>query len=218
MIKSVYLRRILVLIGATILLSALFTAILFTVTVRSTVSDMVVSDLMPRARYFSNLMTQYLQGSLPSSVIQNMISETSALGADIHVYDVNGNYFSALQASETGEENYDRLLAQIVKTAVSGTEVVSQVRSSITGREYLVVAKPFSQNGKIVGTVLLTKSLMDLSNTFSALNNSLVFSMLIAFGFMLVPAYLAARYMIRPVNQIRDVALHMAKGDYSEFD
>lgn len=220
MIKSWFLRRIVLLIAATILLSALFTTILFVVAARSIVAEMVATDLAPRAEYFSNLMTRYLEGTMPKDVLKTMVSDATVLGANIHVCDAQGGYYFEATSSEAesgsdGEEDYMKLLAASIVSVVKGNRIVSQVHSSTTGRDYLVVGMPIAQDNKIVGAVLLTKPLMDLSGTVTTLNNSLFVSMLIAFAVMLIPAYLAARRMIRPINQMRGVALHMARGDYS---
>lgn len=220
MIKSVFLRRILLLIGATILLSALFTTVLYAISAQSVVARLAASDLVPRARYFSDLMGEYLEGKIPAAVLQSMILDSSTLGARIHVYDVQGGYFSELQSgtgtdSDEQNENYLKLLSSSVLDIVAGNQVVNQVHSSITGRDYIVVGMPVKQNNKIAGAVLLTKPLVELNESLVALNNSLFLSMLIAFTIMLVPAFLAARRMIRPINQMRDVALHMATGNYT---
>jgi len=220
LIKSWFLRRIVLLIAATILLSALFTTILFVVAARSIVAEMVATDLVPRAEYFSNLMTRYLEGTMPKDVLKTMVSDATVLGANIHVCDAQGGYYFEATSPETesgsdGAEDYVKLLAASIVSVVKGNRIVSQVHSSTTGRDYLVVGMPIAQDDKIVGAVLLTKPLMDLSGTVTTLNNSLFVSMLIAFAVMLIPAYLAARRMIRPINQMRGVALHMARGDYS---
>ena len=220
MIKSVFLRRILLLIAATILLSALFTTVLYVFSVKSIVAEMAASNLVPRARDFSNLMTQYIEGSVPADVVKYMISDSANFGASIHVYDVKGGYFSAVQSGSEYDfnneikEDYLQLLSQSVVTVIGGEQVINQVHSSTTGKDYIVVGMPITQNGSIEGGVLFTKPLVELNESMTALNNALFLSVLIAFAIMLFPSYLAASRMIRPINQMRDVALHMANGNY----
>ncbi|MFZ5974234.1 MAG: ATP-binding protein [Bacillota bacterium] len=215
------MRRILLLIAATILLSALLTTVLYIFSARSIVTQMAASNLVPRARDFSNLMTQYLEGNVPADVVRKMISDSSSAGASIHVFDVKGGYISAIQTDSQSDfnkdmqENYPQLLSKSVVSVIGGEEVVNQVHSSATNRDYIVVGIPITQNNNVQGAVLFTKPLVELNESAGALNNALFLSMLIAFAIMLFPAYLAARRMIRPINQMRDVALHMANGNYA---
>ena len=218
MIKSVFLRRILLLIAATILLSAAFTTIIYVISARSVVAKMTASDLVPRAQYFADLMSQYLDGFVPARVVQAMISNSSTLGASVHVYDVQGGTFSELQPGDFEDgttEDFKQLLSSTVHEVASGEQAVLQAHSLTTGRDYIVVGIPVRHKDGVAGAVLLTKPLVELNESLSALYNSLYFSTLIAFLIMLVPSYFAARHMVRPINRMRDVALNMAEGDYS---
>jgi signal transduction histidine kinase len=78
-----------------------------------------------------------------------------------------------------------------------------------------VVGAPIINNGTTIGAVIFTKAMSELNDTLDGLNITLLISTLVAFIIMLIPAYFATKRLVLPVKQMQNVALAMAKGDFS---
>lgn len=224
--KNAFLTRIILLIIVAIMLSAVITTIIYGEVADNVYSQLVSKDLAPRARYFAKLMTKYLNGEISAEILQDMLSDTSVLGAKVHLYDAQGNVLGEIQTTDMfsdnnnnngdgAQENYVTLLSESIAYVMQGKEVEESVHSDATGYDYLVVGIPVYMNNKTVAAVIFTKPIREVNESMFMLNKTLVLSMLVSLLIMLIPSYFAARRMMRPINRMRDIALSMAEGDYS---
>ncbi|MDR3209514.1 MAG: HAMP domain-containing histidine kinase, partial [Oscillospiraceae bacterium] len=74
---------------------------------------------------------------------------------------------------------------------------------------------PIQDGDAVIGAVVFTKPLSELSETANSLNLTLAVSTLAAFLIMLVPGWFAAKRLVVPIRQMRDVAQAMARGDFT---
>ncbi len=225
--KNAFLTRIILLIIVAIMLSAVITTIIYGEVANNVYSQLVSKDLAPRARYFAKLMTKYLNEEISAEILQDMLSDTSVLGAKVHLYDAQGKVLGEIQTTDIfsnsennnsddgSQENYVILLGESITSVMKGKEVEESVHSDTTGYDYLVVGIPVYMNNKAVAAVIFTKPIREVNESMFMLNRTLVLSMLFSLLIMLLPSYLAARRMMRPINRMRDIALAMAEGDYS---
>ena len=112
------------------------------------------------------------------------------------------------------EDIFSEMIAEDLETVLAGKEV-SGVRKSEGGQSFLVIGVPVYTEREVVGAVLFSKPMEELTGAMRGLNLTLVLSTLISFCVMLVPAYFATRRLVMPIRQMRDVAHAMARGDFS---
>ena len=83
-----------------------------------------------------------------------------------------------------------------------------------TNNDYLIVGVPIYSNSNIIGGVFFAKPLTELSAALTGLNRTLLLSLQVIAVLMLIPCLLVARRISLPINQIRDTALMIAKGNF----
>jgi signal transduction histidine kinase len=232
MVKSVFLRRIVLLILAAVLLSGLLSAGIYIFVSQKLYADMRAKELLPAARGMAELMSETQQaGEVYGQGVWLFLAreDRSFLGAVLHIYNANGesvindsslNFMEGEGKSSRGrsdalsETATSEMIAGNLKKVLNGDEV-SDITNSPDGQAYLVVGVPIQSTGGAVGAVVFTKSMSELNDTLGSLNLTLVFSTLIAFLIMLIPAYFATRHLIIPLRRMQNVANAMAAGDFS---
>jgi len=232
MTKSVFLRRIVLLILIAVLLSGLLSAGIYMFVSQKLYANMRADELMPSARSISGFIAD--AGATSDAYGRNVWlffgrENSDFLGATLHIYsqdgtpvlneppaDFSGKNKSANPSNpdELSESDTTEMIQSNLTKILSGAEV-SDIVSSKDGQSYLVVGVPIQGDDGAIGAVVFTKSMRELKDTLGGLNLTLVLSTLIAFLIMLFPAYLATRYMIVPLRRMQNVANAMASGDFS---
>jgi signal transduction histidine kinase len=218
--KSVLLRRMILLLLITVLLSGLLSAGIYIFVAQHLYVDMRAKELLPIARTVADMITDTRQNEAFFDRGNN------SFGATLHIYDANGvsvmtdrrnpgnggNHGKRPETSgfDLSESDTLTMIFADLKTAMSGDEV-SAIRKSPDGDSFLVVGVPIESGG----TVIFTKPMSELNDTMSGLNLTLIVSTLAAFLIMLIPAYFLTRRLVVPIRQMRDVAHAMAQGDFS---
>ncbi|MDR1892211.1 MAG: HAMP domain-containing histidine kinase [Oscillospiraceae bacterium] len=221
--KSVLLRRIILLLLAAVLCSGVMSAGIYMVVARRQYVNIRAKELAPIARAVSDMMTESQQnGSFGFGSLVLLDRNNRDFGATLHVFNANGeSVMNSVtlgsgrrpgNSDELSEEDAQVMLTADMKTVLGGTEV-SQIRTS-ADETYLVVGVPITSNGAVIGAVFFTKPTSELSETFGGLNITLIISTLAAFLVMLIPGYLAARHLVIPIRQMREVAHAMSEGNF----
>ncbi|MDR0812544.1 MAG: HAMP domain-containing histidine kinase [Oscillospiraceae bacterium] len=231
MIKSVFLRRIVLLILAAVLLSGILSGGIYILVTQRLYTDMRAKELIPIARTIADMMTDAPESSdaYPHGIWPLLDRENkNFLGASLHIYNELGQSVmnppqnrpaepdraGEVSPPDLGEPQILGMIDSDLKTVLSGSEI-SVIRKSGDGRSYLVVGVPIVSGGKAVGAIIFTKAMSELNETLRGLNVTLVISTLTAFLFMLIPAYFGTKRLIVPIRQMRLVAAAMAEGDYT---
>jgi signal transduction histidine kinase len=225
--SSVFLRKIIQLLLAAILLSGLLTACIYFLVMQQMYVSMRAEELAPIARTIAELLTGTEQNGPYNQNVMPLFDPGNKdfLGATLHIYDTSGQTLmdTPENARSTRPPKPDEgpteaevasAISNDLQTVLSGEEV-SAVRKTPDGKSYLVVGVPIQNDGSVVGAVVFTKAMSELNEASSGLYLALLISTLISFLIMLVPGYLAAKRLTVPVRQMRDVARAMAKGDFS---
>jgi signal transduction histidine kinase len=236
-IKSVFLRRIVLLILFAILLSGILTAGVYILVAQRLYVDMRAKELTPIARTIADMMTDARQsGEAYGQGVWPLLDRNNKnfLGASLHIYNAEGQ--SVMNppptlpngrdgptparsagpggASDLSERETLALIGDRLQTVLSGSEL-STVSKSPAGESYLVVGVPIEYGGAVVGAILFTKAMRELNDTLNGLNATLILSTLTAFIVMLVPAYFATKRLVMPIRRMQDVARAMARGDFT---
>jgi signal transduction histidine kinase len=227
--KSIFLRRTVLLILISVLLSGVLSAGIYIFITQKMYADMRASELIPIARTVADMMSDARQsGNAYGQGVWPLLEHGNRnfLGATLHIFDAYGqsvmnpagtrrdNRGNQQGPNEFAEEDTTALVKNKLSSVLSGTEV-SAVANSSSGLSYLVVGVPITSEDNIIGAVVFTKDMRELNSSLYGLNLTLIFSTLIAFGLMLIPAYFAAKRLVVPIRDMQNIAHAMARGDFS---
>ncbi|MBC8532238.1 sensor histidine kinase [Gehongia tenuis] len=214
MIKSVLLRRIVLLVLLTVILSAALTYGIYTVTARNTFADIKSEELMPKAEFLADFALGYMDGQISQALFKQVLGSSGVWDATLDIYDITGQTIAYLHPPENIQTSFlDTYLQQVLQG-----QVVKKTEGSLFQRtdSMLIVGIPITEeSGEIRGAILLTKNLQEVSTAMSGLNVTLVLSMLGVFFLMLIPSYYFSSRIVRPLNRMRDVALTLSDGNFT---
>ena len=226
MLKSSFLRRVVILVLATILLSALLTALIFIPTARRLFANMRASEMELKAEYIAEQYVKYWAGLINLERLQAQVGNNAAWGAQAFLFNASGALeiytISPTTTEGTEEREYAKATAQAfastlsphVASILATGEGLTIIDSKTYSMGYLLVGVPVTISDVAIGAVFLCKPLVEVNTSLDSLNFALIFSMLLVFLLMLVPCYFATRMLIYPVKQMKDVALAMAGGNF----
>ncbi len=169
MIKSVLLRRIVLLVLLTVILSAALTYGIYTVTARNTFADIKSEELMPKAEFLADFALGYMDGQISQALFKQVLGSSGVWDATLDIYDITGQTIAYLHPPENVQtSSMETYLQQVLQGQVvkkrravffSGwTACLSWVYPSPRNRERF--GAPF----------LLTKNLQEVSTAMSGRN------------------------------------------------
>ncbi len=220
MFKSTFLRRMLLVILATLMLSAALIALVFTVGAQTIFAQRSVADLEPKAEYLSSIFQDYLYGWLPPMVFAQLIDATRQWGASILCLRMEGNGYAVEAETQFDSPSginitsLGSLDAQIEKV-MSGERVAFAGVLPDSSVNLLMVGRPVYEGETQIGAVFLFRPMLEVNAALQSLNAALFFSMFAVLCLMIPVACVASMRLIRPLKNMRDVALTMASGDFT---
>ena len=226
---SVFFRRILALLIGAIFLAALLTlAFYYFVTSDIVYSNITANDLRKKASVLSDHSESYLLGEISTVEYEAMLTVTpEMLNATMHVFyfdedhplwilspqgsDLNP---SALRDAETVmQESFDRL--------VVGQSVELRTTLGDADTDTLIIGYPVEvfdrETGQrsIQAAIFLSRSMDNIRTGYDSLNFALILASGLSVLLMIFPTYLAISRMIRPLKQVKEVAVAMSNGNFS---
>lgn len=221
--KSDLLRQIYLLLLVTVVASTLVTGTIYMLTSAPVFVREKAGEILPRAEMVAEYYRQYSSGERTLRDFQSAIAFSGTLSkAQLQIYNANGEMI--ICSLEMGEGFSHRANSQFMidlvsptaqKVLESGEEAVEYNKAQGESTEYLSVGVPVSVDGQVNAVVVLTTPMSVLRAPLHSLNKVLVFSILVVYLLLLIPAYFAVRRATQPIRQMRDVALSMAKGDFT---
>jgi len=227
MIRSGLFLRTLTLVMATVLLSAVLIMALFLPLSRRQISNIRATELELKANYLADEYVRYHRGLQSHESFRLRVGSNSAWGASAMVFKYDGTLDVYTIPNDTEEGTPERqqamaaaqafaaTLSDYVTTVLAVGEPITVVDTSAGGAGYLIVGVPAHIAGITIGAVFLAKPMADVNTPSSDLAVALMLCMALAILIMLIPSYYATRFLIKPINQMRDVALSMAGGDFT---
>lgn len=221
--KSVFFRRILILLLVALLMWTILTALVYSFLSKPVFTRIKVDELRPKAESIAVI-------AAASFVQDDPYFDTVLRSAfdffDAWVFIVDGltgeirNTSLPAELSSFEPDIHDQINHQ-VDTLLSGSfsSLWFSRRLRGSGDEMLFVGVPvnmrFGSQNNVVGAVFFVKPLEELSVGLRNLNIALLFSSLAVFLLMIIPTYLATARLILPLRQTRNVALALYDGDFS---
>ncbi len=210
--KSAFLKKILLFLLLTLLLSSLLTAAVFTYTSRNVFAGMKAQDMVPAALYISDIVAQYQRGEISPWAFERLLNNDQTIwDASVLIFDKAGNLL--VRTRDANVERMLNALSAYLRDMLSGKSGVLVTSSTELG---IIVGTPVSGvDAEVTGAVFLTKPLNEVNAALSGLNSALLISLLIVSLATLLPAYFVSRSLSKPLLQMSQAARAMAYGDYS---
>ena len=219
MFRSVFLRRIILMMVISLIFSAILSSFLFLWASGQTLEISKKSEMLDRA---SSIASEYA-GSTGSGIDQKnlnvLVSDRSIVGSYIMVFDAEGNTLAQSSASTDQDTEILSLLENfhmqnMTKVQGNSNEV------NIIGREggsagILAIQVPIEVDGASTGYVVLANPMKEISDIRISLVEVLLASIVIISILMLFPVYLATKRLVKPLQKMNVVARSMGQGDFS---
>ena len=219
MFRSVFLRRIILMMVISLIFSALLSSFLFLWASGQTLEISRKSEMLDRA---SSIAAEYAGGTDSGIDQQNLnvlVSDRSIVGSYIMVFDAEGNTLAQSSASTDQDTEILSLLENfhmqnMTKVQGNSNEV------NIIGREggstgILAIQVPIEVDGASTGYVVLANPMKEISDIRISLVEVLLASIVIISILMLFPVYLATKRLVKPLQKMNVVARSMGQGDFS---
>ncbi len=210
--KSAFLKKILLFLLLTLLISSLLTGVVFTYTSRNVFANMKARDMVPAALYISDIVAQYQHGEISPWAFERLLNTDQTIwDASVLIFDKAGNLLA-----RTREADIDRMIDALSAYLPDMLSGKSGVLRLVTPELGIVVGAPVSGvDAEVTGAVFLTKPLNEVNAALSGLNSALLISLLIVSLATILPAYFVSRSLSRPLLQMSQAARAMAFGDYT---
>lgn len=219
MIRSVFLKRILGLVLATILVSFTLTASFYFFAAGNIFTQIKAREFEPRAQIIAQMTVEYLDGQFSYTVFDRMLrSNDAGWDARIWVVDSSGQLIISSQPdlSQVFAERFLSAMSSEVEQTLSGEDILFTGNPAGFSESMLAIGIPVRDGSdQVIGAVLLAKSMDEIQSAMGDLSKALIMSTLLVLFFMVPVTYLFSLHLAKPIYQMRDVALAMAGGDFS---
>lgn len=210
------LKQIFSLVLATILIAILLITLLYTFISRQAFVQIKTEELMPKARMLARLISKQQAGSLSMGTLMEFIDATEAgeslLGSFALVTDADQ---SVLLHSAIFEEEDIQSLAGYIEKVSAGNEINANHYFPRLRVSMVCVGTPVEGAAGSKGVVLLLIPLYEAMAAMGSLNTALMLSVVLMLPLTLALAFVVTSRMVRPLRQMRDVAISMANGNFS---
>lgn len=210
--KSVLLQRVFLVVIVALVLATLCTSAVYNIISNTLFAGIKSSELLPKARLLSRLVSQEENEEQIGIMLNYMKSDEELLGGYFVLVDADG---SMVIANDAIDEVLFESMSALVKRVLKGEEVSAYSTQTIAHVQIVGVGAPVVRDGQIMGAVLLFVPLYETMAAVRALNTALILSILIIMPLTVMLIYLVMGRIIRPLKQMRDVALAMASGNFS---
>ncbi len=223
--KNLSSFRILSLVVASVLMSALVTLIVYSTVAPRVFTRAKVAELSPGAQFLAEQASLHFQHDLPVESIQRLIVDTRQWGAMVWVFDDKRILIASTEASDgnpyyaSNKEAFDVELDRLFSG--QNDSFYQSMRAPVKGGdkprtvEQLIISLPVTVDDEVRGGVIMLKPQEEIDSAMSTLSTTIWLSVLAVLCAMLPLAYWMARLITKPIREIRAVALNLAEGDFS---
>ncbi|NJP41494.1 cell wall metabolism sensor histidine kinase WalK [Oscillospiraceae bacterium HV4-5-C5C] len=226
---QVFLKRIMALMVIAITLSAALTLFFYYFITSDVIySDMARRDFLQKGSLLADQSESYLLKQLSEGEYNAAVSMSSnMLSAPIAIQfydDKQMVQFSLPQGTDLDDSAIEqaRTLIENSRSEIEKQNTVYiRIKLGQNHVDAIIVGYPIevfdSNSGSrdIRGAVYIVKSMDYIRTGYDSLNFALVFASCIAVILMLLPTYIAISRLIRPLNQVRNVATAMSNGNFT---
>jgi signal transduction histidine kinase len=224
--KNSYLvRRFFTLLIAAVILWTVLTIIFYTFVAQPVFTRIKVAEILPRAE---RLLYEH-SPSAAGGVVTPFFAQSV-----LQAYELFGNWLFVL--NEEGEliissplpENLEAVNQEIMDIVIrehnglmSGKGDLHQTEENLTSNagRFIVLSlamKDKNDPSRKVGSLIVLQPMEEMNAGIQSLNFALITSSVIVLVIMIIPVVFAVWHSFRPLDEIRQIALNMSKGDFSQ--
>ena len=211
---GVLLKRVILVVLISLLLTVLSTVLLYNMLSRSIFETVKFAELKPKARALAGVAAEMLEGGPLAEERLEAINQLSPalLGAYFVVMDENG---IIVRASDSLNAEDVKGFDDMVRQVFSGNEVTATGVTTVSNITMVGVGVPVVRAGRQIGCVLMFLPVYEAYAALSSLNLALTIALICVLPIVLVLVFVLMERVVRPLREMRDIAMHMADGNYS---
>jgi two-component system sensor histidine kinase ResE len=217
-------RRIFLLLVAAILLWTVLTAVFYSFVAHPVFTRIKARELLPRAEIIAKNVSGTSDFKEIESFASTIIDQSDELfGNWIYIVNSDGNIVCHTHLPNTREDVNERLASLVIQEHWELAQNpkrhhLAEIKIPPQGDRFLILSVPVinSDDGHIVGTVVIVQPANEMDAGIQSLNFALITSSLIVLVIMVIPIIIAALRILSPLESIRRVSVAMAEGDFSQ--
>lgn len=211
---SVLLKRAVMVVLVSLLLTVVSTVGLYNVLSRTMFSSVKFAELKPKAHALAGAAGQMMGGGGQAEAMGKAIEQLtpSLLGAYFAVLDCDGRVVMA-SASINSEDV--KGFSGMVQQIMAGQEVTATGVTAVSNITMVGVGVPVMRDNIQIGGVLMFLPMYEAYAALSSLNLALTIALICVLPIVLILVFVMMERVVRPLREMRDIAMHMASGNYS---
>lgn len=219
MFRSVFLRRILLMIFISLVMSALISSGLFMIASVMTVRGLATTEAINRVSSFSSYYSLHSEEIGSGFSGSTLVKDKSIVDSYVLIYDKDGNLLQ--QTSELTKEDTQILIPlknyAASKMLQNSSDLNLQVVLPHNGLfdQIIIVQAPIYVNGQVFGYVVLGSPTRESTTMLLDFMDILLLSTFVVSLAMLMPVYFATMRLVSPLRKVNEVARSMGQGDFS---
>ncbi len=214
--RSVLFMRFFSVVILVIVVTALFTTLLYNYIARTVFTQIKENELLPKARAMGRILGQFSGRSEINEFLDTLTLDStpdSLLGAYLMVVNARGE---EVFVSDEYTDQYHESMLGAARDVLSKGEMRTNEIAALKHTSMVGVGVPIlSDEGTVLGAVLMMVPLYEAMVAMGSLNGALAMSLVMSLPLVALLVYYAAKLVIDPLRQMRDVALKMAGGDFT---
>ncbi len=224
--KSSILQKLAVLLFASLVLMGLLTSALYSFLAKPLFIQNKKQELLPQAQWIARQFA-----------LQNTDRDSSYISQINNIVSVSYNFYGVftfimgnqgiIAATDLPETWTEELKVQVQEDLIRLNDEVKSggmfeqfyfAEKTALHDEFLYVISPVEIKTEAlpVGSVILLQPISELSASVKSLNVSLFLASLIVALILVIPMLLAMRHLIKPISDLREMALAITAGDFSK--
>lgn len=219
MIRSVFLRRIILIMISALTLSAVFASVLFIRESSRTLAESRQTELSVRASAIADDYAKDTGTSLSGSPINGVVTNLGISGVYILVLDKSGDAVAISLAESIRDEAVllhlqSALHDNLLPLSDTGNGYLSPAEGIDSGK-IMIAQSPIISGDRTLGYVIFAEPMDEIFSVQNVLAEILFLSTILASLLMLIPIYFSARRLVRPLQKMNQAARAMGQGDFS---
>ncbi len=219
MFRSVFLRRIILIVMIALLFSAIFSSGLFLLASASYSKEDILQKTLEKAEVLSIFLNTDSDQIHSESDVNEFILEYDLFGSYVLIYDAEGHLL--VQTNELTE--YDTRV--LIPTKLHSEANWLNKSDYVYVHDFLpfgqmldqiiIVQTPLYVNGELTAYIIVATPTEDMSRLLSDFLNILLLSTFFVSLAMLMPVYFATMRLVMPLRKVTTIAQAMGQGDFS---
>jgi len=228
LIGKPFFFRITALVLTILIISLIFTTIIYTVaseeifisyqTERLKEETDMLASLIPNEWTTKDLLEQFFDKvfQVESTILSSYVVISDKINVEMYSYVPSSQRAGILIDKNAMDRFYKQNLSQYFKRVLSGQYISLENENNEFNKEMIILMRPIlSDTGSVEAVLTVCKFVEDYSIQLEKINKTLIIAMLAVFLLMLYPVYMLSKSITKPLFEIKDVAIAMGKGDFS---